>query len=224
MSLVGKIRRSKDNQLERENAGRVNANDTSFYTWIKNLLGKHDLLIKRKFKEYHNSLQWNTNLDTGENYSNLVPWVGWLPLKFTEEILRGDLAKVEAIDGFSCWSFYAGITGVYHVEVVLKVTFADYANRDYYGVIFPICNLGINGIMLKAPIAWNHCFNYTTSMAEEFFFLSGSQNIYLDAGDRMNAYLNIGVGVSPSPWLFNVFGQISINFQTKQSRIILPQV
>ncbi|ROL58003.1 hypothetical protein D9V86_12035, partial [Bacteroidetes/Chlorobi group bacterium ChocPot_Mid] len=163
MSLLNKIRRTKDNQLERYNAGKVNPMDTSFFPWVKQALGKLNLLVSRKFYEPHNVLEWNIpaggisesnlSIDPGDDYG----------LKFSDEIVRGDLAKIASIEGsagfYDMWSFFCGVSGNYDVGVILKVEYESQSVANTYYMYNPqleqpTLRLAINGQKLIEPIAF----------------------------------------------------------------------
>ncbi len=228
MSLLTKIRRSKDDQLERENAGRVNPLDTSFFPWVKQQIGRLNLLVNRKFYEPNNVLQWTMPV-LGNAESNItINATEYYGLKFDTEILRGDLACSYKIGIYDTWSFFAGVAGAYRVGIVFKLVFYDDATAQEYFLVNsqleePKLTLSINGTWLTHPIAWNEGLLEDGLTLKVRHYLTGTQNIWLNAGDRLNIYFNMHGKASPVPLVFTTFGHISINFLTKKTRIINSQ-
>jgi hypothetical protein len=221
MSHVTKIRKSKDDRLERHNLGRVNPNDTSFYSWVKHKLGYLDLLCKRKNYDPRNVLQWALPEYGQLDNNTTISSTEWYGLKFSREVLRGDLAFLENVDGYDVWSFHAGIEGVYKVGCVLKLYFATQNLADYYGASEWEIKIAINGNKLIDSLAYGRGINSGTYY--QLVYMSGLQNVWLNAGDRMSLMIPIVGSFTPELKDFTTYGHVSVNYDTKQSKRISEQ-
>lgn len=227
MSSVTKIRRNKENQLERYNTGRINPNDTSFYQSIKNSLGELFLRSGRKNPVIGNAFQWNMPLLGVYETSETLSLVNWYGLKFSQEVLKCDWAILENINSKDIWSFYPTNTGIHQIGIIIKLIFADQDSADFFGDDglneFQVV-LAINGTKLQHPIAWANAFTDESGLRKIAIYTSGTQNIWLNAGDRMNVYVNVLSKAGVELRTFDIYGQISGHWVTDKSRIINSQI
>ena len=227
MSSVTKIRRNKDNQLEQFNVGKVNPSDTSFYQGIKNSIGQLFLRTSKKIPEIGNAFQWNMPILGVNESSESISTTEWYGLKFSQEVLMSDWAKSETINGYQLWSFYPTNTGVHQIAIVLKLIFVDQDSADFFeddGLNEFQVKLAINGTKLQHPIAWANAFTDESGLRKIAIYTSGTQNVWLNAGDRMNVYVNVLSKAGVVLRTFDVYGQISGHWVTDKSRIINSQI